>query len=598
MLLPLLLLQVLHTLAATPQPRDIKQILAAATPQFSITNLTARAEAINVKRAGWLYGPSLLGNASYFPTGALAGARIQNDIALFQVDSAYIMSAAQADLALAKEAVAANGGLNTLEDYGHILYSNQWLSSVPGGTGQGILANYTDDLLFSMQRLSLNVYPLQRVKVADELPFELDEGISVSITGVELETLKNEGRLFVVDHAYQSKYTKSQRYGAACTALFFIHPSSGDFLPLAIKTNVGPSDGLIYTPLDTPNDWLLAKIMFNSNDLFHAQIFHLISSHVVAEIVHQSAMRTLSDEHPIMLLLERLMFQAYAVRPLGAQVLFNEGGYFDQTFYINHVGAAEFVAEWYPTVGRFQANYLETDLAARGLIYSASGPPLKHFPFLEDATAIRDGIKTFIQSFVDAYYPSEDLITSDFELQAWLVEASTAAQVLDFPCAPADGVPNTCSKKKIVDMLTHLAYLTGVQHHALNTGDPVTSQGTLPFTPASLYSPPPTSKNISSLIPFLPPASDALFQIYLLAIFNRPQYEAQNKTLMWQFSDPVFLHVFKEEVRVAAGVFKGTMERISTAIRGRSFDERGLCQGMPFLWKSLDPGTVPFFLAI
>ncbi|KAK6585994.1 hypothetical protein PZA11_001051 [Diplocarpon coronariae] len=598
MLIPLLFLKVLHTLAAAAQLRDTNQIMVASTPQFSATNLTVRAEAIITKRAGWLYGPSLLGNASYFPTGTLAGARIRNDIALFQIDSAYIMSAAQTDLELAKDAVAANGGLNTLEDYSHILYSNQWLSSVPGGTSPGILANYSDDLLFSMERLSLNVFPLQRVKVAGELPFELDQGISVDITGMELEVLKNEGRLFVVDHAYQSKYTKSQRYGAACTALFFIHPSSGDFLPLAIKTNVGPSGGLIYTPLDSPDDWLLAKIMFNSNDLFHAQIFHLISSHVVAEIAHQSAIRTLSDEHPVMLLLERLMFQAYALRPVGAQVLFNEGGYFDQAFYINHVGAAEFVAEWYPSVGRFQANYLETDLIARGLIRSASGPPLKHFPFLDDATAIRDGIETFIQSFVDIYYPSEGLITSDFELQAWLVEASTAAQVLDFPCAPVDEVPNSCSKKEIVDLLTHLAYLTGVQHHALNTGDPVTSQGALPFTPASLYAPLPTSKNVSSLISFLPPASDALFQIYLLAIFNRPQYEAQNKTLMWQFSDAEFLRSFKDEVGVAADLFKGTMEHISKAIRGRAFDEKGLSQGMPFLWRSLDPGTVPFFLAI
>lgn len=48
----------------------------------------------------------------------------------------------------------------------------------------------------------------------------------------------------------------------------------------------------------------------------------------------------------------------------------------------------------------------------------------------------------------------------------------------------------------------------------------------------------------------------------------------------------------------AAGVFKGTMEGISEGIRGRSFDGEGLSQGMPFVYRSLDPGTVPFFLAV
>jgi hypothetical protein len=94
--------------------------------------------------------------------------------------------------------------------------------------------------------------------------------------------------------------------------LFFIHPTSGDFLPLAIKTNVGAD--LVYTPLDSSNDWLLAKMMFNVNDILHSQMFHLAASHDVGEIVHEAALRTLSFDHPVMVILERLMYQAFAVR--------------------------------------------------------------------------------------------------------------------------------------------------------------------------------------------------------------------------------------------------------------------------------------------
>jgi hypothetical protein len=109
--------------------------------------------------------------------------------------------------------------------------------------------------------------------------------------------------LFVADHSYQVKYPTTARFGAACTALFFIHPVSQDFLPLAIKTNVGAS--LVYAPQDLPNDWLLAKMMFNLNNLFHAQMYHLVASHDVGEIVHEAALRTLSDNHPVLVLLSR-----------------------------------------------------------------------------------------------------------------------------------------------------------------------------------------------------------------------------------------------------------------------------------------------------
>jgi len=82
---------------------------------------------------------------------------------------------------------------------------------------------------------------------------------------------------------------------------------------LAIKTNVGAD--LTYTPLDSPADWLLAKMMFNVNDLFDSQMYHLIATHDVGEALHEAALRSFSDSHPVMVVLERLMHQAYSARP-------------------------------------------------------------------------------------------------------------------------------------------------------------------------------------------------------------------------------------------------------------------------------------------
>ena len=179
------------------------------------------------------------------------------------------------------------------------LYEGQWKTANPDGVDPGILSNYTQDLLFSMERLSTNPFSIRRLHPqTDTLPFGVDDDIVMELTLMSLEDLHAAGRLFLVDHSYQASYPRIPgRFAAACTAYFFIDPVSNDLLPLAIKTNVG-SD-LIYTPLDEDEDWLLAKIMFNVNDLFHGQILHFVNSHAVAEIVHEAALRTMSASHPI-----------------------------------------------------------------------------------------------------------------------------------------------------------------------------------------------------------------------------------------------------------------------------------------------------------
>ena len=62
------------------------------------------------------------------------------------------------------------------------------------------MTNYTDDLLFSMERLSQNPFPLQLVKPTDPLPFAVADDVTFKITGVStLEKLQANSTLFVVD---------------------------------------------------------------------------------------------------------------------------------------------------------------------------------------------------------------------------------------------------------------------------------------------------------------------------------------------------------------------------------------------------------------
>lgn len=86
-----------------------------------------------------------------------------------------------------------------MDDYINVLYGDAWLNANPLQEAPGIMTNYTQDLLFSMERLSQNPYPLEQVKPEDPLPFEIPDDLAPQIAGVTLEELHASGSLFVVD---------------------------------------------------------------------------------------------------------------------------------------------------------------------------------------------------------------------------------------------------------------------------------------------------------------------------------------------------------------------------------------------------------------
>ena len=83
-----------------------------------------------------------------------------------------------------------------------------------------------------------------------------------------------------------------------------------------------------------------------------------------------------------------------------------------------------------------------------------------------------------------------------------------------------------------------------------------------------------------------------------MAEYNRPFYEAQKKTLAYAFSGQKMLKRLNKKTGDAAATYLKDMQKLSADIRKRTFDKDGLCQGMPFCWKALDPGTIPYFLAV
>lgn len=61
-------------------------------PQFD-PNPTQRVQEIAINHAGFLYGPPLIGNSSYFPAGRIAAERVAADVIAFRQNAAFITEA-------------------------------------------------------------------------------------------------------------------------------------------------------------------------------------------------------------------------------------------------------------------------------------------------------------------------------------------------------------------------------------------------------------------------------------------------------------------------------------------------------------------------
>jgi arachidonate 15-lipoxygenase (second type)/8-lipoxygenase (S-type) len=554
----------------------------------------ARSVQLALKRNGWQYGPSIAGNTAFYPAGVLgSAAALADKEVVFTFLDAHSANT-QLDAKEATAAITAAGGLTSFEDYATKLYDGLWPRTVPEGPYEGMLANYKDDLLFSMERLSTAPFSVRRVGARESLPFTVDN--AASITGLTLEELHSQGRLFLVDHSDQADLPRSSeiKYGAACQAYFYIHPdpSNGAFLPLAIKPNNNGSD-LVYTPEDQENDWTLAKLMFNMNDIWFTQWYHLAATHVTSEIVYFAAIRTLSEAHPLMSLLHRVNYRTWAMRHLAAERLIFSGGPVDRLFPWAGSIAGGYTDRLYQSgfASNFRANYFERNLEGRGLINSRFGPELRSFPFYDDASHIMREIRSFMDTTIRSYYRTPGAVREDRELQAWIEEAGPA-KIKDFPAGPVDNV------EVVIDIMTHIAYLVSVQHGTLNTNSPVASTASLPLHPLALYAPLPTEKGVPDLLPFMPPLAAAIGQITLLASFNRPQFKGSDETITHMFDNAELLGRMTPETRDAEQTFREAMMAFSAEVSARKFDANGLSQGMPFVWNALDPNRASYWLTI
>lgn len=92
---------------------------------------------------------------------------------------------------------------------------------------------------------------------------------------------------------------------------------------------------------------------------------------------------------------------------------------------------------------------------------------LDDYPYAADGLLIWSAIEKWVRTYVEAYYPTPDIVQSDYELQSWYREAVDVGHA---DKRDADWWPPLTEPAHLVSIITTLIWLASAQHAALNFG--------------------------------------------------------------------------------------------------------------------------------
>ncbi|KAJ1420346.1 PLAT/LH2 domain [Sesbania bispinosa] len=311
------------------------------------------------------------------------------------------------------------------------------------------------------------------------------EQLEINLGGLTVEQALNGQRLFILDYhdtfmLYLERINQNAKAYATRTILFL--KDDGSLKPLAIELSKPHSNGIqfgaeskVILPADQGVEstiWLLAKAHVIVNDsCYHQLMSHWLNTHAVIEPFVIATNRQLSVLHPI----NKLLFPHYRdtinINGLARQSLINAGGIIEQTFLPgpNSIEMSSVVyKDWV-----FTDQALPADLIKRGLaVKDASSPNglrlvIEDYPYAVDGLEIWDAIRTWVKEYVALYYPTDEAVQQDTELQAWWKEAVEKghADLKDKPWWP-----KMQTLEDLIESCSIIIWTASALHAAVNFG--------------------------------------------------------------------------------------------------------------------------------
>ena len=409
--------------------------------------------------------------------------------------------------------------IDTSEDYADLL------TVLPKPS---LIEHYDNDECFAEQRLSgVNPVVIQHLT---SLPAGCESSLQALGESLDLMAELENGNLYITDYSHldlsKGTYRSKRQYLPAPTALFHL-PEGGKLKPLGIqiepvkpleqgKPPCNQSDlGSIWiTPNSESTAWKYAKLCVQTADAnYHELITHLFRTHLAMEPFAIATARQLAKNHPLGILL----------RPHFRFMLFNGDlartrlvGYIDRLIAGTPADVAKLLekahAEW-----SFDQFAFPQEIANRGM----GEDKIAHYPYRDDGMLVWDAIRDFVSSYLRLYYPFNDILQNDAELNAWASELVSPTE------GRVEGLKTPIETiEELIEIVTNLIFNCGPQHSAVNYSQ-YEYMTYMPNMPLTTYQPIRKDGNVKDdlkLVPFLPPRTQATEQLAIVYILAVPYF--------------------------------------------------------------------------
>lgn len=373
------------------------------------------------------------------------------------------------------------------------------------------LACDSSDENFGSMRLSILGNNLKLVHSGEyaEYLWEVPSGALVDVCGeLSLSSVLKNRRLFVVDLADYGDLTdeaaKGFKYLPNVIGFFCHNIDKRQLLPLAITL---VDSELTYTKEDSPGEWQMAKMALHATEVNFQQMRHFVETHLISVPVQVEMIRSMAAEHPVYALLDYHFFADFGMEYFARRELLSPDTPYDQVTGYGATGSLRAVMREFETTSI--ALDLPADLASREVEsltdYRLNRYGLKYYYI----------IKRFVHKYVRAYYPTEDAIRSDAELQTWAERSSQLKHIHGFPSAFKD-------YQGLVQVLTHFIFENAIKHHFMN-GHASWHSIAPPFHAPALYNKPlPKTKGVEvNPLDYAAPSEIVPTMAYLYSWFTR-----------------------------------------------------------------------------
>ncbi|XP_048042457.1 hydroperoxide isomerase ALOXE3-like [Megalobrama amblycephala] len=446
----------------------------------------------------------------------------------FTKESDFFSSAAKQLAALKLTGLAdSRKSWESLSQLGVIICENR------GKTIEYVQEHWDEDEFFGYQFLNgLNPMMIQCCsKLPENFPVT-DDMVKDSLRGSSLEQEMKKGNIFLSDYKMLDGLVGNvvsgrQQYLTAPLVLLYCNPH-GIMLPIAIQLKQEPSkENPIFLPTDSKADWKLAKIFVRNAEFgVHEVDFHLLRTHLLAEVFTMATLRNLPSPHPLYKLLFPHIRYTLQINIMARNRLISEDGAI--TLYAG-VGGESLVKLLKRATASltYSALCLPENISERGL------ESVPHFYYRDDGMKLWNIINKFVAAFLSHYYQSDAYVQKDTELQRWISEIFTSG----FLGRDGSGIPSSLQTvTELVKFVTMVIFTASAQHASVNNGQ-FEFGGWMPNYPTALRNPPPKVKGQTtedSILETLPDVGTTVNGMAVLRLLSKDSADHADR---WRETD-------------------------------------------------------------